>query len=51
MLGQAQGSQAQTRFQSTPDPSTAQTLLGGGIGILGLLGAGGMFGGNNQGTT
>ena len=51
MLGTAQGSQAQTRYTTTPGPSTAQTLLGGGIGILGLLGAGGMFGGNNQGTT
>ena len=49
MLGTAQGSQAQTRYTTTPGPSTAQTLLGGGIGILGLLGAGGMF--NNQGTT
>ena len=39
-LATSQGSPSQTRIQSTPGPSTAQTLLGGGIGILGLLGYG-----------
>ena len=39
-LATSQGSPSQTQIQSTPGPSTAQTLLGGGIGILGLLGYG-----------
>jgi hypothetical protein len=39
-LATAQGMPSQTQIQSTPAPSTAQTLLGGGIGILGLLGYG-----------
>jgi hypothetical protein len=42
-LATSQGSPSQTQIQSTPGPSTAQTLLGGGIGILGLLG----YGNNN----
>ena len=39
-LATAQGMPSQTQIQSTPGPSTAQTLLGGGIGIMGLLGYG-----------
>ncbi len=44
MLGSAYGAPGSTTYTTTPDPSTAQTLLGGGIGILGLLGAAGQFG-------
>tara|TARA_R110000803_G_scaffold106454_3_gene174539 strand:- start:1237 stop:2379 length:1143 start_codon:yes stop_codon:yes gene_type:complete len=43
-LATAQGAPSQTQIQSKPGPSTAQTLLGGGIGILGLLG----YGNNNS---
>ena len=43
MLGAAYGAPGGTTFQTTPDPSTLQTLLGAGTGILGILGAGGFF--------
>ena len=43
MLGGVLGAPGGTTFQTTPDPSTAQTLLGGGIGLLGILGATGAF--------
>ena len=46
MLGAAYGAPGGTTFQTTPDPSTMQTLLGAGTGILGILGASGAFGGN-----
>ena len=46
MLGAARGAPGGTTFQTTPDPSTMQTLLGAGTGILGILGASGAFGGN-----
>jgi hypothetical protein len=42
-LGAAYGAPGGTTFQTTPNPSTMQTLLGAGTGILGLLGAGGFF--------
>ena len=42
-LGAAYGAPGGTTFQTTPDPSTFQTLFGAGTGILGLLGAGGFF--------
>ena len=42
-LGASYGTPASTRFETTPDPSTAQTLLGAGTGILGILGASGAF--------
>jgi len=45
-LAAAYGSPAGSTFTTTPDPSTAQTLLGAGTGILGILGAAGVFGGN-----
>jgi len=38
-LGAAYGAPASTTFQTTPGPSTMQTLLGAGTGILGILGA------------
>jgi hypothetical protein len=43
MLGAAYGAPGGTTFQTTPNPSTMQTLFGAGTGILGLLGAGGFF--------
>ena len=43
MLGAAYGAPGGTTFQTTPDPSTLQTLLGAGTGILGILGATGAF--------
>lgn len=43
IMGGALGAPAGTVFQTTPDPSTAQTLLGGGIGLLGILGSTGYF--------
>ena len=43
MLGAAYGAPGGTTFQTTPDPSTLQTLLGAGTGILGILGASGAF--------
>ena len=48
MIGAAQGMPGGTTFQTTPDPSTMQTLLGAGTGILGILGASGYFN-KNQG--
>ena len=42
-LGAAYGAPASTTFQTTPGPSTMQTLLGAGTGILGILGATGAF--------
>ena len=44
MLGAAYGAPGGTTFQTTPDPSTMQTLLGAGTGILGILGGSGAFG-------
>ena len=38
-LGAAYGTPSSTVYQQTPEPSTLQTLLGGGIGIGGILGA------------
>ena len=43
MLGGVLGAPGSTVFETTPDPSTAQTLLGGGVGLLGILGATGAF--------
>jgi|TARA_R110000823_G_C15883129_1_gene495281 hypothetical protein len=42
-LGAAYGAPASTTFQTTPGPSTMQTLLGAGTGILGILGSTGAF--------
>ena len=42
-LGAAYGAPASTTFQTTPGPSTMQTLLGAGTGILGILGSAGAF--------
>ena len=47
-LGAAYGAPGGTTFQTTPNPSTMQTLLGAGTGILGILGAGGAFNNRNQ---
>ena len=44
MLGAAYGAPGGTTFQTTPNPSTMQTLLGAGTGILGILGGSGAFG-------
>jgi len=43
MLGAAYGAPGGTTFQTTPDPSTLQTLFGAGTGILGILGSSGAF--------
>ena len=51
MLGAAYGAPGGTTFQTTPDPSTLQTLLGAGTGILGILGSTGAFGNNNNSTS
>jgi len=51
MLGAAYGAPGGTTFQTTPDPSTLQTLLGAGTGILGILGSAGAFGNNNNNST
>ena len=47
MLGAAYGAPGGTTFQTTPDPSTLQTLLGAGTGILGILGASNLLPGQN----
>lgn len=49
IMGGALGAPGGTVFQTTPDPSTAQTLLGGGIGLLGILGSTGAFNNNQSG--
>lgn len=38
-LAAAYGTPSSTTYQQTPDPSTLQTLLGGGIGLAGIIGA------------
>ena len=43
MLGAAYGAPGGTTFQTTPQPSTLETLLGAGTGIIGILGATGAF--------
>ena len=43
MLGAAYGAPGGTTFQTTPQPSTLETLIGAGTGIVGILGATGAF--------
>ena len=38
-MAAAYGTPSSTSYQQTPDPSTLQTLLGGGIGLAGIIGA------------
>lgn len=38
-MAAAYGTPSSTTYQQTPDPSTLQTLLGGGIGLAGIIGA------------
>ena len=38
-LSAAYGSPSSTTYQQSPSPSTLQTLLGGGVGLAGIIGA------------